>query len=111
MTQEATLDLEELNRALTCAQRVEQFLQRVGERVAAVNAVNEQLSTSIESRALIDQAMGVIMAIRRCTQDEALATLRQASQNQNVKLRDIARAIVADVTGEPPGQPAPFEHN
>lgn len=111
MTQEATLDLEELNRALTCAQSVEQFLQRVGEHVAAVTAVNEQLSTSIESRALIDQAMGVIMAIRRCTQDEALATLRQASQDQNVKLRDIARAIVTDVTGEPPRQPAPFEHN
>jgi AmiR/NasT family two-component response regulator len=109
MPQEGTGDLQGLQDALACTQNVEQFLQQLSERMAAVMAVNEQLTSSIESRALIDQAIGVIMAIRRCTQDEALAFLRSASQNQNVKMREIAAAIVTDVSGEPPGQPRPFE--
>jgi len=109
--QEGTDNLQGLQDALACTQNVEQFLHDFGQRMAAVMAVNAQLSSSIESRALIDQAIGVIMAVRRCTQDEALAILRKASQNQNVKLRDIAATIVAGVSGEPPGQPRPFEHN
>jgi AmiR/NasT family two-component response regulator len=48
------------------------------------------------------------MAQERCTQAEAFAILRSASQNRNVKLRDIATQILASVTGQPP-QPAPFD--
>ena len=109
--QEGTDELAGLQAALACTQNVEQFLHELGERMATVMAVNAQLSSSIESRALIDQAIGVIMAIRRCPQDEALGVLRKASQRQNVKLRDIAATIVAGVSGEPPRQPRPFEHN
>ena len=111
MPQEGTDNLQGLEAALACTQNVEEFLHELGERMTAVMAVNEQLSSSMESRGLIDQAIGVIMAIRRCTQEEALAILRKASQDQNVKLRDIAATIVAGVSGEPPGQPRPFEHN
>ena len=111
MPEEGTDNLQGLEAALACTQNVEQFLHELGERMTAVMAVNEQLSSSMESRGLIDQAIGVIMAIRRCTQEEALAILRKASQDQNVKLRAIAATIVADVSGEPPGQPGPFEHN
>jgi transcriptional regulator with GAF, ATPase, and Fis domain len=78
-------------------------------RMSAITARGEQLRSAMESRAVIDQAMGVIMALRRCTQDEALAILRAQSQNQNVKLRDVAAAIIARVSGEPPRQPSPFE--
>jgi hypothetical protein len=35
--------------------------------------------------------------------------LRSASQNSNVKLRDIATAIVTSISGEPPSPPPPFE--
>ena len=57
---------------------------------------------------MIDQAIGVIMAQERCTQTRAFDLLRSASQNRNVKLRDLAAAIVTSVSGEPP-QPLVFE--
>jgi GAF domain-containing protein len=71
---------------------------------------NEQLRSSIVSRAVIDQALGVIMATEHCPQDKAFALLRSVSQNTNVKLRDLAATIVTRASGEPPGDPAPFEY-
>jgi hypothetical protein len=70
---------------------------------------NDQLRSSIVSRAIIDQALGVIMATERCPQDKAFAMLRSVSQNTNVKLRDLAATIVTSVTGEPPTLTTPFE--
>ena len=71
-------------------------------RMASCNDLNDQLRSSIVSRAVIDQALGVIMATERCPQDKAFALLRTASQNTNVKLRDLAATIVTSVSGEPP---------
>jgi GAF domain-containing protein len=78
-------------------------------RMASCLDTNQQLRSSIVSRAVIDQALGVIMATERCPQDKAFALLRSASQNTNVKLRDLAATIVTRVSGEPPGLTAPFE--
>jgi GAF domain-containing protein len=78
-------------------------------RMASCADQNDQLRSSIVSRAVIDQALGVIMAQERCPQDKAFALLRSVSQNSNVKLRDLAAAIVTRVSGEPPQPSAPFE--
>jgi GAF domain-containing protein len=78
-------------------------------RMASCLDTNEQLRSSIVSRAVIDQALGVIMATERCPQDKAFALLRGVSQNTNVKLRDLATTIVTRVSGEPPRLTAPFE--
>ncbi|MGH3251692.1 MAG: GAF and ANTAR domain-containing protein [Trebonia sp.] len=78
-------------------------------RLASCADQNDQLRSSIESRTVIDQALGVIMATERCPQDKAFAMLRNVSQNTNVKLRDLAATIVQRVTGEPPRPTAPFE--
>jgi GAF domain-containing protein len=78
-------------------------------RLSSYAALTEQLRSSLASRAVIDQALGVIMAQERCTQARAFAILRAASQNTNVKLRDIASAIVTGVSGERPQPPPPFE--
>ena len=59
-------------------------------------------------RSVIDQVLGIIMAQERCTSSWAFAILRTASQNRNVKLRDIARQLVISLSGEPP-QPPPFD--
>ena len=72
-------------------------------------ALIEQLRSSLASRGVIDQALGIIMAREHCNQDRAFAILRSASQNGNVKLRDIASAVVTSVTGEPPRSAPPFE--
>jgi GAF domain-containing protein len=75
-------------------------------RMASHAALIEQLRSSLTSRSVIDQALGIVMAIEHCTQARAFAILRSASQNSNVKLRHIATAIVTSVTGESP-QPPP----
>jgi GAF domain-containing protein len=78
-------------------------------RMASCADLNDQLRSSIASRAVIDQAVGVIMATEHCPQDRAFALLRSASQNTNVKLRDLAADIVTNVSGEPPRPTSPFE--
>jgi GAF domain-containing protein len=78
-------------------------------RIASCQDQNEQLRSSIVSRAVIDQALGVIMATEHCSQDRAFALLRGVSQNTNVKLRDLAATIVTRASGEAPGRMAPFE--
>jgi GAF domain-containing protein len=80
----------------------------LGLRLVSYSELTDQLRASLASRAAIDQAVGVIMAQQRCSQDKAFAVLRTASQNRNVKLRELAREVVTAVTGSPP-QPPPFE--
>jgi GAF domain-containing protein len=79
-------------------------------RLASYSELTDQLRSSLTSRAVIYQALGVIMAQERCTQARAFEMLRAASQNSNVKIRDIASAIITGVSGEPP-QPHAFEED
>ncbi|HUN33005.1 MAG TPA: GAF and ANTAR domain-containing protein [Trebonia sp.] len=78
-------------------------------RMASCSDLNEQLRSSMASRAIIDQALGVIMVTDRCPHDRALAKLKRASQNTNVKIRDLAARIVTDASGQAPQPPRPFE--
>jgi GAF domain-containing protein len=49
---------------------------------------------AMDSRAVIEQAKGVLMAQRRVDAEQAFEILREASQRYNRKLRDIAQGIV-----------------
>ena len=69
----------------------------------------EDLRAALVARAVIDQALGIIMAQQRCTSDEAFDMLRRASQSRNVKLRDVAAGIVTGISGRPPRRPS-FRH-
>ncbi|GLZ41978.1 GAF and ANTAR domain-containing protein [Actinokineospora sp. NBRC 105648] len=55
----------------------------------------EQLRDALDSRDVIGQAKGILMARRGIGADEAFDTLRRTSQNINVKLRDLAATLVA----------------
>jgi hypothetical protein len=55
------------------------------------------LNAALASRAVIDQAIGIVMARRGCKADEAFAVLRRISNDRNVKLRDVAAAIAEAV--------------
>jgi GAF domain-containing protein len=55
----------------------------------------EQLQQAMNSRAVIEQAKGILIAERRCTEDEAFAILTKLSQDTNRKVRDVAAALVA----------------
>jgi AmiR/NasT family two-component response regulator len=48
----------------------------------------------MESRAVIEQAKGIIMARDKCTAEQAFDMLTRISQQQNIKLRDLAQGIV-----------------
>jgi GAF domain-containing protein len=61
----------------------------------------QQMQAAMESRAVIEQAKGIIMGQRRCTADEAFALLSKVSQDSNRKLRDVAAALVAEAHGQP----------
>jgi GAF domain-containing protein len=53
------------------------------------------MRAAMESRAVIEQAKGVLMAQRHIDADQAFEVLRDASQRYNRKLRDLAAGIVA----------------
>jgi len=55
----------------------------------------EQMRQAMKSRAVIEQAKGIIMGERRCSPDEGFDVLVQLSQDTNRKLRDVAAALVA----------------
>ena len=67
-------------------------------RMRAQHELQEQLHTAIESRDVIGQAKGIIMAQERVTADEAFQRLRSLSQSNNMKLRDVARRVVDATT-------------
>ena len=57
-------------------------------------SLTEHLREALESRDVIGQAKGILMARRNCTPEAAFEMLRQASQHRNIKLRDIADQVV-----------------
>jgi AmiR/NasT family two-component response regulator len=64
--------------------------------------LSAQLHEAMSSRAVIEQAKGVLMAQSKdLTADQAFDLLRNASQKRNVKLREIARRIVEGRAGTP----------
>jgi len=71
-------------------------------RYAEAREMSAQLEHALRSRAVIDQAIGIVMAESRCDADQAFATLSRASNNRNMKLRDLATEIVLRVGGRPP---------
>jgi len=71
-------------------------------------ALAEQMRTALNSRATIDQALGIVMARAGITSAEAFAVLREASQHSNRKLTAIAADLIEAVTGWPPTPPRPF---
>ncbi|MDQ3642313.1 MAG: GAF and ANTAR domain-containing protein [Actinomycetota bacterium] len=62
----------------------------------------ETLEQKAETRDVIGQAKGILMARSGASDDEAFAMLKAASQRMNVKLRDIAQQIVEQ---KPPPEP------
>ncbi|RAJ60478.1 ANTAR domain-containing protein [Streptomyces sp. Amel2xB2] len=60
----------------------------------------EQLREAMVSRAVIEQARGMLMALALCSGQTAWSLLVEISQHSNVKLRDVAAALVAAATGD-----------
>lgn len=74
----------------------------LAQRIADVQEFADDLETAMRSRAVIDQAVGIVMAQQRCDAQRAFDILRNASQNRNIKLRDLCRGLTTNVGGKPP---------
>ena len=68
------------------------------ERLHSQDAVHEAIEHSARSRAVIEQAKGAIMFSYNLTDGEAFTLLRKHSQHHNIKLRDLAAAMVDSFT-------------
>ncbi|MGV8968174.1 MAG: GAF and ANTAR domain-containing protein [Cellulomonas sp.] len=89
---------DEASRALTLA-----------VRLAHSSEITDQLRAALTSRTVIDQTIGIIMGQNRCDAETAFGVLRSASQNRNVKLRDVAVEIITTVSNQPPQPGHVFE--
>jgi AmiR/NasT family two-component response regulator len=61
------------------------------------------MRAAMASRAVIEQAKGILMERKKFTEDQAFTALTRASQNTNIKLRDVADELVR--TGALPERP------
>jgi GAF domain-containing protein len=64
----------------------------------ATTTLAEHMKTAMASRAVIEQAKGIIMGDQHCSADEAFRILTKLSQDTNRKLRDVAAALVDRAT-------------
>lgn len=62
-----------------------------------------QLEEALASRATIDQAKGLLMAEHRCHPDKAFRLLVRLSNDTNVRLADVAAALVYHASNGPEG--------
>ncbi|MFE0419667.1 ANTAR domain-containing protein [Streptomyces tendae] len=53
-----------------------------------------QLKEAVVSHAAVDQAIGVVIALGGMTPDEGWIVLKEVSQHTNIKLRNVAEAIL-----------------
>jgi GAF domain-containing protein len=59
----------------------------------------DNLETALETKAVIEQAKGMLMAQQGIDADAAFDVLRRASQRENVKVREIAQRLVDRANG------------
>lgn len=72
---------------------------RLALRIGRLHDARDSMAAAMESRTIIDMAIGAIMAQNRCSPEEAFAFLKDASNTRNIKLREVAGAVIASITG------------
>ncbi|WP_338890211.1 ANTAR domain-containing protein [Rhodococcus sovatensis] len=70
---------------------------QISRRAHSAREEVDGLHTAMKNRADIEQAKGIIMALRGMNADDAFAVLSEQSQNRNIKVSEIAAAIVDSV--------------
>ncbi|AOT02193.1 GAF and ANTAR domain-containing protein [Arthrobacter sp. U41] len=72
---------------------------RLALRIGRLLEARDDLVAAMESRTVIDMAIGAIMAQNRCSPGKAFAFLRDASNTRNTKLRDVAKYVIVSIDG------------
>ncbi|WP_329045468.1 GAF and ANTAR domain-containing protein [Amycolatopsis sp. NBC_01488] len=87
------------SRLLTLYTTIVSFGLRTTRRYHRARQRAAELETAMGSRAVIEQAKGILMAVHGITADDAMKRLIAESQNSNVKLRDVATRFVDSLAG------------
>ncbi|MFE0257807.1 ANTAR domain-containing protein [Streptomyces sp. NPDC059010] len=64
------------------------------ERILELEEEVGQLKEAVVSHAIVDQAIGMVVALGRVAPDQGWAVLRDVSQHTNIKLRQVAELIL-----------------
>ncbi|MFJ8790670.1 ANTAR domain-containing protein [Streptomyces sp. NPDC102462] len=64
------------------------------DRIFELQEEVHQLKEAVTSHAVVDQAIGMVVALGRVTPDEGWAVLKEVSQHTNIKLRNVAEFIL-----------------
>lgn len=64
------------------------------DRVVELEAEVQQLKEAVTSHAVVDQAIGMVVALGRVSPDQGWAVLKDVSQHTNIKLRNVAELIL-----------------
>ena len=64
------------------------------DRVFALEAEVEHLKAAVTSHAVVDQAIGMMVALGRVTPDQGWLVLKDVSQHTNIKLRNVAELVL-----------------
>jgi hypothetical protein len=78
------------------------FAEQLAAAIVSVDAYRStarlarDLAEAMRSRAVIEQAKGMLMAEERISHDEAFTRLVELSQHANLKLRDVAQRLVSE---------------
>ncbi|MFF6954832.1 ANTAR domain-containing protein [Streptomyces iakyrus] len=64
------------------------------ERIFALEEEVQQLKEAVVSHAVVDQAIGMVVALGRISPDQGWAVLKEVSQHTNIKLRNVAELIL-----------------
>ncbi|MFF1442115.1 ANTAR domain-containing protein [Streptomyces sp. NPDC058295] len=74
-------------------------------RIFALQEEVDQLKAAVASHAVVDQAIGVMVALGRMTPDQGWIVLKEVSQHTNIKLRYVAELILVwGRTGDMPDE-------
>jgi len=64
------------------------------DRIFALQQEVAQLKEAVSSHAVVDQAIGMVVALGRVTPDQGWLVLKEVSQHTNIKLRNVAELIL-----------------
>jgi AmiR/NasT family two-component response regulator len=74
--------------------RAAEEISRLEETLATAEKGLEDLQTAVQSNRRIGMAIGILMALRKISEEDAFDALRRASSVRNVKLRFLAEEVI-----------------
>ncbi|MEW2615636.1 ANTAR domain-containing protein [Streptomyces sp. NPDC047880] len=64
------------------------------DRILELQEEVQQLKEAVVSHAVVDQAIGMVVALGRISPDRGWVVLKEVSQHTNIKLRNVAELIL-----------------